>query len=170
MGAGWSTSGVGNWLAALEKQYALSHWSPGTTTTAYIDAARSLATGIAALTGSSTDADWFWCTRDSKTREKLDATFGANRIVTADTLWPDHPGLVSRHAYTVLDFDSPNDRVQLRNPHGSNPTYTETLTIDQDAATPPTVITRTVTLSTDGVFWMSLTTFTRAFSSICYEE
>ncbi len=117
----------------------------------YIDAGGVPEDGIKILTGNSVDTDWFWCTRESTTRTKLQQALGANKIVTAATGLAPGTGLLSCHVYTVLDFFPDTDMVKLRNPWGSFP-----------GAAAPT--------GTGGIFLIPLTDFDSKFVAIGYEE
>lgn len=179
----------GDWLHVLEMAYGQMVYNQtadrlGRTFAGepfdYISAPNLPSAGVEALTGNATDVDYFWCTRDSTTRQKLTNAFanGNHKVVTAQIFggsdneqMAKKEGLVAYHVYTVVAYDPISDRVRLRNPHKRNPLYPDPTGGPHgpliyrgkgDADNPGT--------NTTGYFWMSLSSFTRMFSGICYEE
>jgi hypothetical protein len=159
----------GDWLMALEKAYAQDVAAATTfQTTAdayyYIDSAGLASTGIHTLTGHDVTTQTFGVTRNSVTRQMLTAALsGSNhKVVTASTSPFAPQGLVARHVYTVVAYES--GLVELRNPWGQNRHFA--IPGDGDYW-----LGKESQLGQDnGYFWMKLSDFTSAFFSISYEQ
>jgi hypothetical protein len=79
-------------------------------------------------------------------------------------------GLVANHAYTVMAYDTKSHSVELRNPWGKNPKFNNgsdpRFWLGKDGA----ALGPDGEPLNDGVFWMSLSDFTKKFAEICYQK
>lgn len=165
----------GDWIGILEQAWAYVNdpnsatWAQAIRNVLDPDNGRPSFVGINALTGSRHDSDSFWCTRDLRTRQKLQAAFANDKIMVAGNLTANQ-GLTPQHMYTILEYDAVQDRVRLRNPHGSNDIpFLRHVYVPGTATTPGGYQLSPANYMT-AAFWMPLREFTRTFTEICYES
>jgi hypothetical protein len=152
--------GHGFWITVIEKAYGIHRGGQqAIPSEGADDGMGTVATGIAVLTGHSTNLDTLGLTSREVTVARLDEAFDNDRIVTVGTRntlpWEEDEaphGLVPAHQYSVLDWDSATSTLTLRNPWGHGERSDNADGTD------------------DGTFTMTLDEALETFATIGYEQ
>lgn len=156
-----ASEGNGFWVTLLEKAYGRIQDpnAPIPNEGADPTIGGTVASGIAFLTGHSTNLDFLPASGREETATNLTEAFRERRIVTAGIRnampWSDGRTAIDLpmgHAYTVMDWDAGTEVVTLRNPWGHGERNDDTDVVD------------------DGVFTMTLDEFLANFTTIAYEQ
>jgi Calpain family cysteine protease len=153
------SKGNGFWVTILEKAYGQIQ-SPGAAIPeeGADSGLGTAASGIAFLTGHSTNLDLLAVNERDTTRDRLTSAFADGRIVTAGirnampwTNGRNDIDLPMGHAYSVIGWDAATEVLTLRNPWGHAERNDDTDVVD------------------DGTFTMTLDEFLANFTTIAYE-